>query len=708
MKQKFEKGLALILMLCMIVLSIPVMEVSAASTTQLNADIVLNKNEMYEDETFTVKVSLNGLPYDEKEEPNDVILVLDKSGSMRSDFENLRNAAKKFVNEVLTKKDRAHRIGIVAFGDDAETCEITTDLAELVTFLDSLVCDGGSTQTGTGIEAAMKLLQKKRSNATGAIVLMTDGMNSDGDVAYEKAEKAKKTRYVFYTVAFCNQNTEADKVLRKMATSETDHYSVFYSVQLSSVYDSISTKIGSVNPRDIVVTQVINEPFELVDGSTANNIPLPQIKGNTLVWSMNQLGGSLELPYEIKLKDGSSVGTYTVGTGYVQYTDHNGGTQLLHMPEYSIEVKTREPIITSITPNSVLSGNADAMTITGNYFKTGAEVYVGTTKVSNPVVVDENTINFVMPDYPMGTVSVRVVNPDGKQASSTITVQSNIQITNIQANNCIEGESPIITITGTGFYGKVKTIKVMVGTKYATIKSVTGSTQITCQLPSSLTAGVYDVVVMNASNKGTVTEVGGFTVNPKSIPVIEIDSVSPSVYVENTKNTITIIGKGFYKAANSLKIKVGDKFATVNTSVKTDDGCIITCTVPSSLSEGTHDVTVTNKQGTVIATKSQAYIRHPSLVPVPEISEVIPAAISSTNDVVTINGTGFTDKISLVKVELVNTVTGVTKYATVDSASKTQFLIRIPSSLPAGRYDVRVINYGGVVLEKSDALEINW
>ena len=48
------------------------------------------------------------------------------------------------------------------------------------------------------------------------------------------------------------------------------------------------------------------------------------------------------------------------------------------------------------------------------------------------------------------------------------------------------------------------------------------------------------------------------------------------------------------------------------------------------------------------------------------------------------------------------------KYATIDYASKTQYLIRVPSSLPAGRYDVRIINYGGIIIEKLDALEIVW
>lgn len=708
MTKKLKKAIMLVLMLCMIVSSVPATEVSAASTTQMKTDIGLDVNGMYEDETLKVDVLLEGIPYTEKEEANDVIMILDKSGSMSGDFENLRAAAKRFVNSTLKDKG-VHRIGIVAFSsqDDIDSIEITTDKNKLIDFLNSLQC-GGTTFTGGAVEEAMRLLQKKRGDATGAIVLMTDGGNSDGNAPFEAAQRAKQNRYVFYTVAFCNQGTGADAVLRKMATSETDHYSIFNSVQLDSVYASISKKIGSVNPKDLIITQTINAPFELVSGSTATNIPQPQEKGNTLVWSVNHLGGPLVLSYEVKLMEGYGVGTYSVGTGYVQYTDYNNGKQLVYFPEHSVKVETRTPIITDITPDSVLSSNADAMTITGEYFKPSAKVYVGTTLVSDSVVVDENTITFTMPDCPMGTAKVTVKNPDGKQASTTVEVLSNVHIIDIQANSCIEGESPIITIVGTGFYGKAKTIKVMVGTKYASVQTVSGSTEITCKLPSSLTAGAYDVMVINASKKGTAIKTGGFTVNSKPVPVVEIESVTPDVFIENTSNVITIVGKGFYKSNKALKVKVGDKYASIKTSTKTADGCIITCTVPSTLADGTHDVTVTNSQGTEIATKYQAYTRVPDPAPVPEITEVIPGTIASPQDVITINGTEFTDKSSLAKVEIVNTLTGVMKYATIDYASKTQYLIRVPSSLPAGRYDVRIINYGGIIIEKLDALEIVW
>ena len=707
MKQKLGKIMAFILMFCIVMIYIPVTEVKAASTTQLKADVTIDSNKMYEDETLLVNVNIQGIPYDDaREEPNDIIMILDKSGSMRNDFENLRVAAKSFVRKTLNNKP--HRIGIVAFGNTVESKAVTTDEDELVEFLDSLVCDGSSTETGKGIEEAIKLLQSKRGNAQGAIVLMTDGENTDGDKAYQTAVKAKQNRYVFYTVAFCNGNSAADEVLRKMATSETDHYSVFASSKLNSVYSSISSKIGLVNPKNLIVTQTINAPFELVSGSADGSIPQPQIKGNTLTWSMNQLGGVLNLSYEIKLKNGSSAGKYTISSGYVQYTDYNGGTQLLNLPQCSVTVEAKSPEITSISPTSVLSGNAEEITLTGNNFNINAKIYVDTTEVKNVNAIDEHTIKFVMPDYVGGTATVKVVNPDKKQAVTSITVTPNSQITSIQADNCKIGESPIITITGSGFYGKAKTIKVKIGPKYATVKEVSGSTKIVCKVSSALAEGAYDVTVINASNKGTITKSNGFTVNPKNVPAPEISSVNPSTYVENTTNTIIIEGKNFSGTTKNLKVKIGDKYASLKNVEKTNDGCKITCTITSSLGVGTHDVEVQNSQGKRIAVKAQAYTRNAVPVPTPEVKEINPTTISSKNDEIVIKGTGFTDKISLLKVELKNTVTGVTKYASVKSASKTEIVIKAPASLTSGTYDVTVINYGNVKLHSPNNLTINW
>ncbi|HEU4913899.1 MAG TPA: DUF2341 domain-containing protein [Candidatus Saccharimonadales bacterium] len=83
------------------------------------------------------------------------------------------------------------------------------------------------------------------------------------------------------------------------------------------------------------------------------------------------------------------------------------------------------PSIVSLTPNTTTIAGGDTITITGADFQDGATVSlngVGATAT----FVDANTLTFVMPSLPSGTVNVTVINPDGQSvtANAAITVQA--------------------------------------------------------------------------------------------------------------------------------------------------------------------------------------------------------------------------------------------------------------------------------------------
>jgi len=78
-----------------------------------------------------------------------------------------------------------------------------------------------------------------------------------------------------------------------------------------------------------------------------------------------------------------------------------------------------EPIIRTVTPSSAKEGELVDLTVEGQYFRQGVEVYVGRTRASNTSLTDGETIRCTAPKLGAGSYDVRVVNTDTSQATLT-------------------------------------------------------------------------------------------------------------------------------------------------------------------------------------------------------------------------------------------------------------------------------------------------
>jgi Ca-activated chloride channel homolog len=134
-------------------------------------------------------------PYDTKERSLiqdtgvDIALVLDVSASMQADdFEPNRLEYMKDVSKKFIQRSSGHRIGVYIFAQEAFTqTPLTFDYSTLLELIDSIhynVIDhslGGGTAIGDALlSAAEGLLKSKLENRDQAIILITDGENSDG------------------------------------------------------------------------------------------------------------------------------------------------------------------------------------------------------------------------------------------------------------------------------------------------------------------------------------------------------------------------------------------------------------------------------------------------------------------------------------------------------------------------------------------------
>lgn len=502
-------------MLCA-VLTLGILPTSAFAETvqQIDVEITASKSWVYtKDDELGINIELTGIPVPGVSEPNDVVMIIDRSGSMSNDISNMKTAAKNFIKTINMD---THRVGIVIYDDRVESMPITDDADALCAYIDNVTARGG-TRIEMGINEALALLKNKRPGVTGSMVLMTDGLTVDQAAAVAAAEKAKQQGNFFYTVALCKDvNSQENLNLKKMATSEADHYSVFYSSGLGKVYNQLAKKIGKCNPKDLIITQVIDSSFEYVPGSADNNTPVPVIQGNKITWTMNQLGeGVAPLSYKVRAKNNATVGTKPVSHGTITYTDYNGNAASVDFPVKNTKLKYNPPEITSIESVSGKITDGETISVKGKYFLDGAELQLNGVKMAIQSQSDSE-LTFVMPKGAKKASTVAVYNPDGQWYSVALDVFQTPTITKLAPNHGDEKTLINVRITGTGFDGTSSNVCVLIGDQAATISSV-DTTSIRIKTPETLTKGVYDVTVIN-SNGASVTFPDAYTADEVYLP----------------------------------------------------------------------------------------------------------------------------------------------------------------------------------------------
>jgi uncharacterized protein YegL len=193
--------------------------------------------------------------------PVDVMIVLDRSGSMASDGGNpaqplgaARSAANTFINSLSAAVDRA---GAVTYNDSATlNSALSSDLSAVKTSYAS-VSAGGYTNIGAAIDKADNELRTNGRNDTKhVIVLLSDGRpnrpvdeSTGTQYAKTQASEAKSAGEVIYTIGL---GTDANPTLMKQLASLPDYY--YYAPSggdLNSIYAAIAAKECQRDPATI-------------------------------------------------------------------------------------------------------------------------------------------------------------------------------------------------------------------------------------------------------------------------------------------------------------------------------------------------------------------------------------------------------------------------------------------------------------------------
>ncbi|WP_291572675.1 IPT/TIG domain-containing protein [Clostridium sp. UBA4548] len=676
---KSKKGLSSFLVLLYMVTFILPTNIVKAATEYVSVTKTVNVTQMTNEEEAEVTLSIKGTPPVDVVKPNDVVLIIDKSGSMGTEkMEAAKSAAKSFIDLMDMTK---HQVGLVDFSDNAYATPLTTDVTGVKNRISNLSA-GGGTQTGVAIRSAINVLSNHRPEAQPVIVILTDGAASNTQDALNAAQQAKDLGIVFYTIALLGSTDNPDTnqwntLLKNMATTEHHHHFVLGSQGLDAIYKAIVQEIGIASAYNVIVKDTIAPNFELVPGSADGNIPKPTINGNELTWNFLELKqDTLNFTYKIRHKSGQPMGTIPVGTNTtVSYSDFAGAKREFTVTSPSITVKYPAPIITSIEADNGEIAGGNEVIIRGDKFRQGATVHFGGKLATNVTVVNSNEIRATVPASTVGIVAVKVTNDDSQFATTSYRYWASPVITKINPNNGpLEGGN-IVAIEGNYF---ASGIKVFFGTveARATYKN---PMLVYAYVPQGVTPGTVDLTLTNVDGT-TITRPSAYTYNGNPTPAIT--SITPNSGELKGGNVVTIAGSNLEKVSS---VKFGE---IEGTSLTIIDGNTIKVTIPAATAASVVDVTVVNADGqTAKLSSAYTYVEPPKPL-APTIISLTPNEGQLVGgEYVYISGTNFqsglTAKLGGVQVPI------ATYY------DSTKFRIKIPAGTVAGAVDLEVINPDG-------------
>ena len=177
------------------------------------------------------------------------------------------------------------------------------------------------------------------------------------------------------------------------------------------------------------------------------------------------------------------------------------------------------PVVTSIDPTSGTELGGTTVTIAGSSFQSGSTVVFGDSSATDVVVVSDTIITAVTPAHLVGTVDLKVTNPDTQADTleNTFTFIAPPVVKSIDPTSGTELGGTPVTIAGSSFQSGAT---VAFGDSSATDVVIVSDTIITAVTPAH-SAGTVDVIVRNQDVQAD-TLANGFA-------FVSIDAVTDTV-----------------------------------------------------------------------------------------------------------------------------------------------------------------------------------
>lgn len=281
--------------------------------------------------------------------PTDIVLVLDRSGSMvGSPLANMKLGAKTFIDIIDQATDSAQdgtigsgsRIGIVSFADTATAdTQLITSVATLKAAVDSLTA-GGSTNHADAFTKAVSLFDPLSTNAK-VIVMFTDGKTTAGPPPAPIAAAARASGIVIYCIGLIGADGIDVSVLNDWATDpDASHVAVTPDdAELEDLFEDLAANISKPGATNIVINEVVNPDFIITSVVPPTKGTATMIDSNTLQWKIDELGvsGNEGASLEFYIQHiAQSSGVKQVNQS-ITYSDDEGNVVTFPSPSVTVE-----------------------------------------------------------------------------------------------------------------------------------------------------------------------------------------------------------------------------------------------------------------------------------------------------------------------------------------------------------------------------------
>ncbi|HBN56945.1 MAG TPA: hypothetical protein DD414_09230, partial [Lachnospiraceae bacterium] len=193
------------------------------------------------DRLFSRYKQLTWRVWDNTVPPNDVVLVLDMSGSMSGRMEQLKEASSAFIEGVGGRLSNT-RIAVVAYDDRAEViAEFSMDRQYQIKQINKLY-DRGGTEYLKALQCADELLKESKADYR-SLIMFSDGSPNDSKTAISEFAKELRTRYEIYTVGLLSNQAQRD-VLIDVAGKKENYFEATAIDKLLQAFLKLSEDFG--------------------------------------------------------------------------------------------------------------------------------------------------------------------------------------------------------------------------------------------------------------------------------------------------------------------------------------------------------------------------------------------------------------------------------------------------------------------------------
>lgn len=287
-------------------------------------------------ESFDVILTLGAEP-NITENPTDIALILDRSGSMGQSLPALQNAANVFIDIIDGSTDGAQdgllgggsRMGIVSFSDTAtQDTRLITSVSSLKGAVAALTA-GGATNHSDAFTQALALFDSQSTNAR-VMVMVTDGITTAGGNAALVAAAAKAAGVRVYIIGLAGNGGLDEAALRQWASQPSGEYLSIAptDAELADIFADVARDIVSPGATNIVLNDYISDCFRILSLTAPTKGTATMVSQQQVRWIIPELGATAAEEAMLRFTVahvGECEGTVSVNA-LVDYDDSQGNT----------------------------------------------------------------------------------------------------------------------------------------------------------------------------------------------------------------------------------------------------------------------------------------------------------------------------------------------------------------------------------------------